>query len=89
MVETASARKARHDGRVALPPATDLYNINSLLSEDERLVRDTVRDFVRERVLPIIGEHFEEDTFFDGPGGGICGDRSSRLALRGGLSKRG
>jgi glutaryl-CoA dehydrogenase len=63
MVETASARKARHDGRVALPPATDLYNINSLLSDDERLVRDTVRDFVRERVLPIIGEHFEEGTF--------------------------
>jgi glutaryl-CoA dehydrogenase len=63
MVETASARKARHDGRVALPPATDLYNINSLLSEDERLVRDTVRNFVRERVLPIIGEHFEEGTF--------------------------
>ena len=63
MVETASARKAQHDGRVALPPATDLYNINSLLSEDERLVRDTVREFVREQVLPIIGEHFEEGTF--------------------------
>ena len=25
------------------PPATDLYNIDSLLTEDERLVRDTVR----------------------------------------------
>ena len=45
------------------PPATDLYNIDSLLTEDERLVRDTVRTFVRERVLPIIGEHFEAGTF--------------------------
>jgi glutaryl-CoA dehydrogenase len=45
------------------PPATDLYNIDSLLTEDERLVRDTVRTFVRERVLPVIGEHFEAGTF--------------------------
>ena len=27
------------------------------------MVRDTVRKFVRERVLPIIGEHFEAGTF--------------------------
>jgi len=46
-----------------MPSATDLYNIDHLLSEEERLVRDTVRKFVRERVLPIIGEHFEAGTF--------------------------
>ena len=46
-----------------MPPATDLYNIDHLLSEEERLVRDTVRKFVSERVLPIIGEHFEAGTF--------------------------
>jgi len=46
-----------------VPPATDLYNIDHLLSEEERMVRDTVRKFVRERVLPIIGEHFEAGTF--------------------------
>jgi len=46
-----------------VPSATDLYNIDHLLSEEERLVRDTVRQFVRERVLPIIGEHFEAGTF--------------------------
>src|SRR6184192_1439550 len=49
--------------QVQMPPATDLYNIDHLLSEEERLVRDTVRKFVRERVLPIIGEHFEAGTF--------------------------
>jgi glutaryl-CoA dehydrogenase len=49
--------------KVQMPSATDLYNIDHLLSEEERLVRDTVRKFVRERVLPIIGEHFEAGTF--------------------------
>ena len=48
---------------VQTPPATDLYNIDHLLSEEERMVRDTVRKFVQERVLPIIGEHFEAGTF--------------------------
>src|SRR5256884_2373013 len=46
-----------------VPPATDLYNVDHLFSEEERLVRDTVRKFVQERVLPIIGEHFEAGTF--------------------------
>ncbi len=49
--------------QVQMPSATDLYNIDRLLSEEERMVRDTVRKFVQERVLPIIGEHFEAGTF--------------------------
>ena len=48
---------------VQMPSAIDLYNIDHLLSEEERMVRDTVRKFVQERVLPIIGEHFEAGTF--------------------------
>src|SRR5229473_1070041 len=56
-----SSTKTSH--QVQTPPATDLYNIDALLSEEERLVRDTVGKFVRERVLPIIGEHFEAGTF--------------------------
>lgn len=53
-----------HDKReVQLPSATDLYNVDHLLSEEERMVRDTVRQFVRDRVLPIIDEHFEAGTF--------------------------
>ncbi len=46
-----------------IPSATDLYNIDHLLTEEERMVRDTVRKFVQERVQPIIGEHFEAGTF--------------------------
>ena len=49
--------------QVQTPSATDLYNIDHLLSEEERMVRDTVRKFVNDRVLPIIGEHFEAGTF--------------------------
>src|SRR6516162_5684575 len=49
--------------QVQLPLANDLYNIDSLLSEEERMVRDTVRKFVNERILPIIAEHFEAGTF--------------------------
>jgi glutaryl-CoA dehydrogenase len=56
-----STTKADH--KVEMPSATDLYNVDHLLSEEERMVRDTVRKFVSERVLPIIGEHFEAGTF--------------------------
>src|SRR5213080_1909019 len=57
MTETTTHRQ------VQMPLANDLYNIDSLLSEEERMVRDTVRKFVNERVLPVIGEHFEAGTF--------------------------
>src|SRR5712691_7742557 len=56
-----SSTKTSH--QVQMPAATDLYNIDHLLSEEERMVRDTVRKFVGERVLPIIGDHFEAGTF--------------------------
>src|SRR5437764_6992415 len=41
----------------------DYYRIDDLLSDEERMVRDTVRRFVDERVVPIIDKHFEEATF--------------------------
>src|SRR5688572_29737999 len=41
----------------------DFYNTDSLLSEDERAVRDTVRRFVDDEVLPIIGEHYIDGKF--------------------------
>jgi glutaryl-CoA dehydrogenase len=41
----------------------DFYNIDSQLSEDERAVRDSVRRFVDERVLPIIGEAYVAGRF--------------------------
>ena len=61
MADTTVERHSH--GKAELPSATDFYNIEHLLSEEERMVRDTVRKFVRERVLPIIGDHFEVATF--------------------------
>jgi len=41
----------------------DFYAIDSLLTEEERAVRDSVRRFVDERVLPIIGNAYVDGKF--------------------------
>ena len=41
----------------------DLYDVRSLLSEEERAVQDTVARFTNERVLPIIGDAFDQGRF--------------------------
>lgn len=43
--------------------AVDFFNIEELLTEDEILVRDTVRDFVENEVVPIIEDHYQKGTF--------------------------
>jgi len=42
---------------------TDFFNIDGLFSEEEVLVRDTVRAFVRKEVLPIIEEANRDNRF--------------------------
>jgi glutaryl-CoA dehydrogenase len=41
----------------------DLFDVRSLLSEEEQMVKDSVGRMVDEKVLPIIREHFENHTF--------------------------
>ncbi|MEK7818330.1 MAG: acyl-CoA dehydrogenase family protein [Bacteroidota bacterium] len=41
----------------------DYFNIESLLSEDEILVRNTVREFVDDKIIPIIEKHNREGSF--------------------------
>ena len=41
----------------------DFMNMDSLLSEEEILVRNTVREFVDDNVIPIIEKHAREGTF--------------------------
>jgi len=41
----------------------DVYDHDALLTDEERLVRDTVRAFVDDRVLPIIDHHARAGTF--------------------------
>jgi len=43
----------------ALDPL-DLLAVDALLDDEERAIRDTVRRFVRERVLPEVGDWFEQ-----------------------------
>ncbi len=48
------------DSKIAPPDAVDFLGVDALLSHEERLVRDTVRDFVRQRVLPNVADWFEQ-----------------------------
>lgn len=41
----------------------DYYNTDGLLTEDELLVRSTVRQFVDDQVLPVIERHYRAGTF--------------------------
>ena len=41
----------------------DFFDIDSVLSEEERAVRESVRQFVDERVLPVIGDCYVEGRF--------------------------
>ncbi|GAC1478063.1 MAG: acyl-CoA dehydrogenase family protein [Candidatus Dormibacteria bacterium] len=46
-----------------MPPLTDFYRVDDMLSEEERLVRSTVGRFVDERFLPLVADHYEAGTF--------------------------
>ncbi len=63
MSDITDASSMSEQLQAVMPSTTDLYNIEALLSDEERLVRDTVRQYVKERVQPIIREHFEAATF--------------------------
>ena len=41
----------------------DLYDIRGALSDEERMVQDSVARFVDDKVLPVIQKHFEEHSF--------------------------
>jgi len=45
--------------QTALDPR-DFLGIDALLDDEERAIRDTVRQFVRERIVPDVGEWFEQ-----------------------------
>src|SRR5712691_8191243 len=41
----------------------DYYGIEELLTEEERMVRDAIRDWVEAEFLPIVAKHHREETF--------------------------
>jgi len=42
---------------------TDFLEMDTLLSEEEAMIRDTVRDWVEENVIPVVDDHFRKDEF--------------------------
>jgi glutaryl-CoA dehydrogenase len=45
-----------------MPSASDMLQVDDQLNDDERLVRDTVRDFAADRIQPHIADWFEAGT---------------------------
>src|SRR2546423_7955161 len=48
---------------MAIFEAADFYNIEELLTADERQTRDGVRSWVQERFLPVVVQHYRDGTF--------------------------
>jgi glutaryl-CoA dehydrogenase len=44
---------------------TDIFDIDHLLTDEQRAVRDTVRRFVDDKVAPVVAKHWREGTFPD------------------------
>src|SRR5437868_4509645 len=43
--------------------AMDFLKLDDLVTDEERMVRDTIRSFVQKELLPIIEEHHREGKF--------------------------
>jgi glutaryl-CoA dehydrogenase len=43
--------------------AADFYNLEELLTAEERQIRDDVRRWVEERFLPLVAQHYRDGTF--------------------------
>ncbi len=41
----------------------DYFNVETLLAEDEIMVRNSVREFVDDKIIPIIEKHYREEKF--------------------------
>jgi len=54
------------------PEPLDFLAVDRLLTDEERAIRDAVRDYVRERILPGVGEWFERSEFPREVAGGLA-----------------
>jgi glutaryl-CoA dehydrogenase len=58
-----SARELSQENRMASFAGADFLGLEDLFNEEERLARQTARQFVEDRVIPIIEKHNREATF--------------------------
>jgi glutaryl-CoA dehydrogenase len=61
-VTATTATPSANGRRPTLDPA-DVLELDALLTDEERMIRDVVRRFVGERVLPEVGDWFERGVF--------------------------
>jgi glutaryl-CoA dehydrogenase len=52
-----------HTTRVGGDDPRDFLVLDTLLSDEERQIRDTVRQFVTDRIIPEVGEWYDQGTF--------------------------
>src|SRR3954470_1661759 len=64
MTPPAESGTVRQDGAMATSPQTPLalFDVESLIGEEERAIRDTVRRFVEDKIKPEIAEWYESAT---------------------------
>ena len=62
VVTTPTASSQHRKSSRALDPL-DLFDARGLLSDEERMVQDSVARMVDDKVLPVIRQHFEDHTF--------------------------
>jgi glutaryl-CoA dehydrogenase len=43
--------------------AVDFLNIDAHLSDEEKMIRDTIRQFTTKEIMPVIAKHYDEGTF--------------------------
>src|SRR5262249_21978533 len=60
---SAMPHPAKNSSAPAEIDPVDLYSVRSMLTDEERLVQDSVGKFVDEQVLPIIADCFENERF--------------------------
>ncbi len=60
---TAMAGSTQENSRKKGPAATDFYDVRSLLTDDERQIQDSVARYVDDKVIPIIGDAFDQHRF--------------------------
>ena len=63
MATPASDLSSRKKASTPSSNPLDLYNVRGLLTEDEQMVQDSVGRMVDDKVIPIIGECFEQHRF--------------------------
>jgi glutaryl-CoA dehydrogenase len=56
-------RRRKDENGMKKYSGVDFYDIDFLLKEEDRMIRDTVRDFVERRVLPDIESNYREGIF--------------------------